>query len=432
MNVVAMWADARLFAQELRGSWSRLGKADKSLLVLLFMTILVGVVLRVQHLSYPPQMSFDEHHFVDNARNYLAGKSDWNDHPPLGKLLIGLGFLMFGDSSTGWRVVPLTFGLQTLVLCFWLAKELFGDRWAGLTAAAFLSADGFLLSYSRTALLDGLLLCFALWTALGIVHIKRWFDVIVVSVLIGLTACIKVSGVVLVLPLAVVILAFRTAPWWSLGLTAIAPLVFALVWTGGLALSARPFGPTDVVHAVMEQERHHLALTEWKNPLVSKWYTWLVLYHPILMRRDLCGARVRLMSSVGNPILWFGVSASVVVAPLILLGCTAKAFIARSWPPRIAIPLMALIVPLVTWTAFVVPWIISNRDSYYYHYLVPYGFGLLLVGGLVSRLRRVHPWWTVVIALLVLAALIFYAPVWAQLPIRQESASWRLPFRLWR
>jgi dolichyl-phosphate-mannose--protein O-mannosyl transferase len=433
MSILAVLsARLRLLAREVRGAWSRLATTDKTLAALLVIMILVGVLLRVQDLGYPPEMSFDERHFVENARNYLAGRPDRNDHPPYGKLLIALGFLGFGDTSTGWRVIPLVFGLQTLVLSYWLAKELFRDRWAGLAAAAFLAADGFPLTYSRTALVDGLLLCFALWAVLGIVHIKCWYDVILVSILIGLTASIKMSGIVLLLPLAVVVLGFRTVPWWSIGLALIAPLVFALVWTCGLALSVKPFGPADVVDAVLDQLRHHAKLTEWRNPLVSKWYTWPVLHHPIVMRRNLHGDRVRLMCSVGNPVLWLSVSGSVIITSLTLAFRAAKACIERAWPPRAEVPLMALTVPLVCWMAFIAPWIVSNRDSYYYHYLVPYCFGLLLVGGLVSRLRRANPWCAVAIALLVLAALTFYAPVWAQLPISQEAVHWRLPFRLWR
>ena len=37
------------------------------------------------------------HHFVENARNILATRSDWNDHPPLGKLLLAIGIVALGE-----------------------------------------------------------------------------------------------------------------------------------------------------------------------------------------------------------------------------------------------------------------------------------------------------------------------------------------------
>jgi Dolichyl-phosphate-mannose-protein mannosyltransferase len=48
----------------------------------------LGVLWRLVELDYPRTFSFDEHHFVSNARNYIAHRADWNDHPPLGKLVL--------------------------------------------------------------------------------------------------------------------------------------------------------------------------------------------------------------------------------------------------------------------------------------------------------------------------------------------------------
>src|SRR6185436_1898052 len=127
-----------------------------------------GVWLRAQHLMFPPNLSFDEHHFVENARNYLAGRADWNDHPPLGKLLIALMIRLRGDNAVAWRTAPLLFGFGTIVLAHELARRLF-QRWqAGLVAAAFVAAEGSLIAYSRTALLDGMLTFFCLAAALPV------------------------------------------------------------------------------------------------------------------------------------------------------------------------------------------------------------------------------------------------------------------------
>jgi dolichyl-phosphate-mannose--protein O-mannosyl transferase len=39
-----------------------------------------GIAIRVYDLGYPRELVFDEHHCVKNARNYLAARSDSNDH----------------------------------------------------------------------------------------------------------------------------------------------------------------------------------------------------------------------------------------------------------------------------------------------------------------------------------------------------------------
>ena len=38
---------------------------------------------------------------------------------------------------------------------------------------------------------------------------------------------------------------------------------------------------------------------------------------------------------------------------------------------------------LLLWALPLTPWILTRRDSYAYHYLPSYGFGLLLLAGLV-------------------------------------------------
>ena len=63
-------------------------KSDRALGWICSGLVAFGVLLRAQHLRFPNRLTFDEAHFVDNARNYLTGAADWNDHPPLGKLLL--------------------------------------------------------------------------------------------------------------------------------------------------------------------------------------------------------------------------------------------------------------------------------------------------------------------------------------------------------
>ncbi len=84
--------DARawlLRATGLDGGFGRPGSGDAWLLLgLAAVLIALGVWCRTVGFGFPPTFLFDEHHFVENARNYLNHAADWNDHPPLGKLFI--------------------------------------------------------------------------------------------------------------------------------------------------------------------------------------------------------------------------------------------------------------------------------------------------------------------------------------------------------
>lgn len=360
----------RTHFDECARSLLRLGWPDRLLLIVLLGMIGGGVWLRLQQLGFPVGMSFDEFHFVENARNYLHGSHDWNDHPPLGKLLIGIGFLLFGDNSVGWRFAPAVCGLQTIALGYFVGSKLFSSRWAGLMAAAFFAADGFLTAYSRTALLDGMLLCFSLWTTLAIVHIRKWYHVAIAAVLLGLSCSIKVSASVLVVPLLVVILGFRAAPWWSLGLGILAPIVFGLLWSLGLFLAGEPHGLSAVINVVLGQLRHHASLTDWIHPLLSKWYTWPVALKPIMLRRDGPSDQLRLMTSLGNPLLWASVTVAMVIAPITVIVRGVRQRFAKGWLGNNHL-LYGAMMAVLGWISFVVPWVVSRRDSYIYHYLVP-------------------------------------------------------------
>src|ERR1039457_852257 len=61
----------------------------------------LGVIWRFVDLDYPRTFSFDEHHFVSNARNYIAHRADWNDHPPLGKLVLYQACCSLATAASG-------------------------------------------------------------------------------------------------------------------------------------------------------------------------------------------------------------------------------------------------------------------------------------------------------------------------------------------
>jgi dolichyl-phosphate-mannose-protein mannosyltransferase len=140
---------------------------------LLGLLIVGGALLRVQGVGFPAYFTFDEELFVRNAHNYLLGLPDANDHPPLGKLVMAVGMALFGYNSLGWRFASVCFGLQSVLMAYWLAAQLF-DRRAGWLAAAFVAADGFFISYSRAGLLDGMLSCLVLWGVLAAVASRSW------------------------------------------------------------------------------------------------------------------------------------------------------------------------------------------------------------------------------------------------------------------
>ncbi|MCB9801762.1 MAG: phospholipid carrier-dependent glycosyltransferase [Pseudomonadales bacterium] len=78
---------------------------------------------------------------------------DWL-HPPLAKYTQALGVLIFGETPLGWRISAAVFGAGVVLLVVLLAKELFASRSVSVLAGLLASLDGLLLTQSRIAMND--------------------------------------------------------------------------------------------------------------------------------------------------------------------------------------------------------------------------------------------------------------------------------------
>jgi dolichyl-phosphate-mannose--protein O-mannosyl transferase len=83
------------------------------------------------------------------------------------------------------------------------------------------------------------------------------------------------------------------------------------------------------------------------------------------------------------------------------------------------------------WALPVVPWVISRRDSYIYHYLPAYGFGLVLVAGVVFHLYKKHLAAGLLALLLIAEVSVFYAPIWGKYPLSHKAIEQRLVLKSW-
>ncbi|WP_144791536.1 dolichyl-phosphate-mannose--protein mannosyltransferase [Kocuria palustris] len=151
------------------------------------LTIVLGGFLRFWHLGRPQEIAFDETYYVkDSWSIMLSGyERKWPEdadegfaagtppepldepayavHPPLGKVLIGLGMRLFGAGEAfGWRFSSAVAGTLMIALVVIAAAMLFRSPIVAAIAGLLLSVDGLHLSHSRLALLDIFLALFVL------------------------------------------------------------------------------------------------------------------------------------------------------------------------------------------------------------------------------------------------------------------------------
>ena len=152
---------------------------------------LVGGVLRFWTLDRPHALVFDETYYVKQAYSLLrfgvemrvldslkkpdeafVGGSldvfstvdgDFVVHPPVGKWVIALGQWMFGaDSGWGWRFSVALLGTLSILIVGRVGRRLFGSTALGCVAAFLLAFEGSHFVMSRTAILDIIVMFFAL------------------------------------------------------------------------------------------------------------------------------------------------------------------------------------------------------------------------------------------------------------------------------
>jgi dolichyl-phosphate-mannose-protein mannosyltransferase len=421
----------------LRQAWAAMPAAERWVTVFLTTMIVGGVVIRIQAVPWPNWFTFDEEPFVKNAHSYALSIADNNDHPPFGKMLIAVGMLIFGYNSLGWRFIPLLFGLQTICLAYWLGRALFNDKRAGWMAAAFVAADGFFISYSRSGLLDGIMISFMLWGMVAALGARTWKGVLAAGILIGFSTSVKWSGTMTVIPAAVAILMLRRVSIFSILWLGVVPIVHTLIWMGALRLTGKPSDPVSTWKVIIGLYKHHLDLGHYKNDLTSPWYGWPILMHPVVIKASTSGLRSRYASSVGNLLLWFTSTLFVVSFPIITLLIVIRSRFRRYWSQLLeAQTTRGVMLMLVGWFAFMAPWLATRgtRGNYtFHHYYLPcYAFLLVMLGGIAAHLEKKHAKLVMGYIGVALAISLFYAPVWGEVSLSTAAASYRLWFPTWR
>ena len=187
--------------------------------------LVVAFVARIAWLNLPQGgLIFDEAYYVNAARTILgwpvaegahyagsvAGLDPNTEHPPLGKLLIALSMLVFGDNGIGWRVPSVIAGMVALAATFGIVRASGKSARMGVLVVGILAFDNLTLVHGRIGTLDMLALAPILvgsWLALQ----GRWTLAglaMAVGLLIKVTAVYGVAAVLLLYLLQV------GGRWW--------------------------------------------------------------------------------------------------------------------------------------------------------------------------------------------------------------------------
>lgn len=160
---------------------------------------LLAAILRLWNLGSPHVLVFDETFYVKDAWSlfHLGYEGSWPDkadqsfaagntdifssspsfvaHPPLGKWIIALGMAATGaGNSFGWRLSTAIVGILAVLVVFLIARMLFNSTILATIGGFLLAIDGHAIVMSRVALLDNIVMFFALLAFGCILLDRRW------------------------------------------------------------------------------------------------------------------------------------------------------------------------------------------------------------------------------------------------------------------
>jgi dolichyl-phosphate-mannose--protein O-mannosyl transferase len=386
-------------------------------------------------------MVFDEIYYAKAAQQILAGVevTEERTHPPLSKLIIAAGILLFGDQAFGWRVASAAAGTLLVLVVYGLARLLFRDRFIAVTSALLVALDGLVFVESRIAKPDIFLTLF-LFAAYGAFwrYLRGLMDTATEGAegsgtgagwlyAAGVAAgCAVATKWVTVVPLSVIPVTLALLRGWgriSLPRSDLRHLAraFTVVPVAVYLLTYIPY--FSLGHSVREFAAHqvsmyqfHASLTE-GHPYQSSWWSWPILLRPIWYEYAEAAPGVhRGILAIGNPILWW---ASLPAFALIAV----RAVRTRGMPETF---LLAGFLISYLQFAFI------TRALFLYHYLPALPFLLIsLTAALGWVRRRVGSGVVLVFVLLAVGWLVAFYPILAAVPMSDDRTMRLMWFGTW-
>ncbi len=393
---------------------------------------------------------FDEIYHPRTAFEYITHRYPYeNTHPPLGKVIIACGMLLFGVNPFGWRFFGTLCGVLMVPLVYVFGKKLLKQtRYAFLTAFIF-SFDFMHLAQTRMATIDSYTAFFVMGMYLFMfmyleknfyeTGIKKTLPPLLASgICFGLGAATKWQGVYAGIGLAILYfynlycryseykLALKTRKKSeSAKIVKAFPIMAKQTILAGFAFFVGiPFIIyfLSYIPAMMSDSTglsffftnqgsmyHYHSTLEATHYYSSSWWQWPLDYKPLYLynpnRNFVPEGTAMGITTFGNPLLWW------MTIPVVIWG------IVQICVKRKKVDL-GILTAVIGFFSLYAPWVLVARTAFIYHFFPCVVFVVMLVAFFFkARQRKIWRWLEWIYMGLIFAFFLAYYPVLTGMPV---------------
>jgi len=232
-------------------------------------------------------------------------------------------------------------------------------------------------------------------------------------------------------------------------------VVYSLIWIPHLQLDQR-YGFIEVHKQILQ---FHLQLggnSPSVHPYCAAWYKWPLLTRPMAYYYqtaqsihdplpvfgpplpDGTGKIIYDVHAMGNPLLWlFGLAAMIFLIGMVMINMTMPGIEKKLVfiPKNLSIDTWIGLFLIINYGANLLPWVKVTRCTFIYHYMCAVIFTFIAIAWFVDQCLlsyyRTLRFLGVTITFIIIAAFIFWIPIYLGLPLSPDDYRMRMWFNSW-
>ncbi|MFQ4141330.1 dolichyl-phosphate-mannose--protein mannosyltransferase [Chlorogloeopsis sp. ULAP02] len=232
-------------------------------------------------------------------------------------------------------------------------------------------------------------------------------------------------------------------------------VIYTLIWIPHLLIDTR-FNFIEVHKQILSFHEGLGGNTSKVHPYCAPWYTWPLMIRPMAYLYQTAtslqeplpvmgpplptgtGEVVYDVHAMGNPFLWWFGLAALLFLVLMLGWLVVNSLVKQKRFSSVAVLSLDTWIALylvLNYAANILPWVTVNRCVFIYHYMTAVVFAFLAIAWFVDQCLRSYykPLRAVgvTITFIILAAFVFWLPIYLALPLSPEDYKLRMWFNSW-